>query len=466
MAELADGAKENLLTKLQLLEPKELGVVSIALSLTVPPAKKGKKSAMFNLIVRHLSSEDIEESDDNGLQVFQDLLKQVDEILKKNAKTEGTEADKTNDKGDSDSKGDGGKKGSRNEKSDSSTSDEKDKDKDDKKNGKNRDEERYERKGFMFHKLKEFKINGGIAGNSGNIVELQKIIYQMQKGKGLGYTEEEIRIGTIDSMKADSRLRKYFEGKMNLTQEQFMKMLMSWYHVKESEKIFDELKDSAQEPKEEEADYLLRMMQLRDLVIEVTKGEEYPIAEKLVKKKFLHAVLVGFKRDTIRLDLRQVLKDPEMEDDEMTREVNEAVARDKENRRKMKGKEASSNRLGFEDDEVRNKKRSVSFEEDEVKNKKSSTDTVALLEKICKEFSQVAVQVNKLTAWQEQTQKILEKDADDERNGNRDGGNQRGAQGYRFVKCEECEEKRLYCTHCSICGQGGHKRVTCPTKNV
>ena len=31
----------------------------------------------------------------------------------------------------------------------------------------------------------------------------------------------------------------------------------------------------------------------------------------------------------------------------------------------------------------------------------------------------------------------------------------------RFIKCATCEEKRIFCTHCSSCGKGGHKRRDC-----
>ena len=32
----------------------------------------------------------------------------------------------------------------------------------------------------------------------------------------------------------------------------------------------------------------------------------------------------------------------------------------------------------------------------------------------------------------------------------------------RYIKCRSCEERRVYCTHCNKCGEGGHKRKDCP----
>ncbi len=435
-ADEADVAKENLLTKLQGLESTELGEICVGLSLTVPPNKKGKRSAMFNIIVKYLSSDTIEESEDGGLQLFRDVLKQVGE-MKKDIKSEEKVLDKK----------DGDKDKTEIKQSGSKTND------DSKMNPNPRVTER----SHMF-KLKEFKVNGGLTGDSGNISEFIKICSQMQKGKILGYTEEEIRIGIIDSLKPDSALRKYFDGKVEVTQDKFMKMLKSWYQVKESLTFLTKMQGSAQEPKESEAQFLLRMIGLRDTIITLNADEEEcSFGGKLVRRQFLHALTVGFTTDTIRLELRQALKEPDMEDDEMTREVLEAVARDLENRRKTKGKVASSNRLGAEERNDRD-------------GEGNSSDN-ALLTKISKEFSTVTAAVNKLAAWQEQVQKRLDKEdtqRERARGANAGGGNENQRRGpgggYRFIKCEDCEENRLFCTHCSICGQGDHKRNVCPTK--
>ena len=307
-------------------------------------------------------------------------------------------------------------------------------------------------------KLREFKVSGGLTGDAGKIEEFIKICSQMQKGRLLGYTEEEVRIGIIESFKAESALRKYFDGKVQTTQEKFMKMLKSWYQVRESFTFMTMMEDKAQEPTQTEAQYLIGMMNLRDTILILTADEECPLAEKLVRKRFLNSLLLGFKVDTIRLDLQHTLKDPYLEDDEMTREVLEAVTRDKAARNKNRGKGASCNRLSGEDADV---------------SKMNDENIVAALfdkfDKIDKKVSSVSASVNKISLWQEQIQKRLDKDDakedSDAAGNNRGGGDRRRTDRYRFIKCEDCEAKGLYCTHCSICGQSGHKRNACPTKN-
>ena len=36
---------------------------------------------------------------------------------------------------------------------------------------------------------------------------------------------------------------------------------------------------------------------------------------------------------------------------------------------------------------------------------------------------------------------------------------------FNFKKCANCEEHKLFCTHCNLCGKDGHKRKDCPKKN-
>ena len=63
----------------------------IGLSITVPPAKMGKRSAVFNLIMRQINSETVEDSADQGLDLFTDMDTQLKQILStRPVKTEAT----------------------------------------------------------------------------------------------------------------------------------------------------------------------------------------------------------------------------------------------------------------------------------------------------------------------------------------------------------------------------------------
>ena len=80
--------KHEVLQQLPLLDADQLTTICIALSLTVPPVKKGNRSAIFNLIMRHLNSETVEDSADQGLQLFEDIDGQLKGMLANRVKVE------------------------------------------------------------------------------------------------------------------------------------------------------------------------------------------------------------------------------------------------------------------------------------------------------------------------------------------------------------------------------------------
>ena len=62
-----DEVRDNLLEKLQTLkEVTDLKEICGGLTVTIPLAKQGKVSAIRSLLVRYLTSETIEASDDEG----------------------------------------------------------------------------------------------------------------------------------------------------------------------------------------------------------------------------------------------------------------------------------------------------------------------------------------------------------------------------------------------------------------
>ena len=144
-------------------------------------------------------------------------------------------------------------------------------------------------------------------------------------------------------------LRKYCEGKVSWSLEALMKSIRSYAKVKNAEKMMDALKARAQEPNETEIDFLTKMCTLRDNILAMTKQEEHPMNEALVKEKFFHTLAVGFKKDTIRLMLAPMLKRCSLNDNELMDEVNDAVEADAENKKKTKGsKSATTNNLNVD----------------------------------------------------------------------------------------------------------------------
>ena len=80
--------KESVLQQLNLLNGQELETLCGTLNITIPANKLGKRSLVFSLVSRFVNSEDIEESDDQGLQIFSDMDDQLKDMLSKRVKDE------------------------------------------------------------------------------------------------------------------------------------------------------------------------------------------------------------------------------------------------------------------------------------------------------------------------------------------------------------------------------------------
>ena len=391
----------------------------------VPATKKGNQTALVNLMLRMMSSEDVEDLEDGGEELFRTIMEAVTEMkgvreivtetvkVQTPAKELKTEAPETSEVPTS-----------------SKTK-------------------------IELTKLREFKIVGGTIGSTDGGLEYLSLSYQIQEGKAAGYSQKEIMAGVIKAIKGGSSLRRYLEGRPNITEDNFMQVLRAHYNVKDSTTLFNEMANAAQEPTETEMNYVLRMMSLRDSVLTLSKEEACPFEENLVRRRFFHSISVGLRKDSIRLEAQNVLRDPNMADEVLLKEISNLVARESEHMKKTKGKGAVVGMVDVGED------------------------------KILKELGNLAESFKAMKGEMVELKRKMKNDEELETDDSRDfGGNVgrgyrgRGAGNYSrgrgynrgyssgpryFVgKCEECQKTGSFCEHCSNCGEGGHKRRDCP----
>lgn len=228
---------DEVLVKLQALEVASLEEICVNLKLNVPANKRGKKQAVKNVIIRHLSSEEVEDSADGG----EAFLNQLDMELGKRLKTVKSKSLKQEPES-------GGGSGS-------TSSDAKD-------------------KGnvaagiveIKYHKFREFKIAGQI-GSDGEGLDYWSLSHQVREGKVAGFKYEEIRSGIIKAIKSGCSLRRYFESRPNISEEKLLQILQSHFDIKDSTSLFTELANAAQEPAETELNFVLRAMDLRNKIV-------------------------------------------------------------------------------------------------------------------------------------------------------------------------------------------------------
>ena len=332
------------LTELQLLE------ITDGLKLKLSKPKKERKEALQNLLVRHITSEEVEDSDDEGFALYTTLLAQFKELVAEDEEEKFPENPVTKLEQElegvlkemkttvqSFGEGSGGK--------DAIPEKTSDKAKEGPENsqtsaamvlsGRALGNAASGNVSSELHKIKlrDFKISNGSVGGVGSL-DYSDLISQIKEGVEMGYGEKEVMAGVRNASKPGSELRKYLVRHQNMTFTDFKDTLREFHNVRESQNIMDEMKEMVQGPQQPLIKYVMAMCAMRDEVLEVMQGEEHQIGEPLVRKRFTESLLSGIRKPTVRLEMQAVLKQ-NLSDPKLFKEVNIITARDDENEKKL-----------------------------------------------------------------------------------------------------------------------------------
>ena len=332
------------LSELQLLE------ITDGLNLKLTKKKKERKEALQNLLVRHITSEEVEDSEDEGLELYNTLLAQVKELVAEDEEEKFPKGPVTKLEEDFEGvlnemkmtvKSFGGGSGAKdapageiseqtNEVPGSSQ-----KSAGMVKLGRALGTDASGHVTSELHKIKirDFKISNGTVGGQGSL-DYSDLISQIKEGVEMGYGEKEVMAGVRNAAKPGSELRKYLVNHQNMTFSDFKETLREFHNVRESQKIMDEMKEKVQGPQQPLIKYVMAMCAMRDEVLEVMQGEEHQIGEPLVRKRFVESLLSGIRKPTIRLEMQAVFKQ-NLSDPKLFKEVNLITARDEENEKKL-----------------------------------------------------------------------------------------------------------------------------------
>ena len=456
----ADTVRGSLLEKLQQLnEVRDLQEICNGLNVNIPPAKQGKLLAVCSLLLRHLTSEYLEQLDDEGLSVFQDVLLQVNGKLGNNqtATTPTTTSTatpvatpavtstgivvKTEAGATSTSTTSQVTPGSAT--STTSTTD---------------------RNMVMVEHIrvnKEFKL-GGVVGDGKNCLGYGTIYYRMLEGKTNGYKPKEIMAGVVRAMQSGSELGAWFETHPDLEWDEFLEILRNHYQLENYGRMLMNLGKEFQKPNEEAIDFAYRMTRLRDDILAVAAHEKAVVERKMVQEQCLHGLSVGLRSNTIRMELRQVLSDQTIKDPVLFKEVTAAAKREKEYLLvQQEQQEAQSNACTAKKKHGSGNATTAAATTTE---DKTSRAILAELQKLTASNEQLAAQMNarvsEMSVLKNDFEEFKKRFADNGGGGAANGGPFRP----RVLKCPVCEVSGAYCKHCAHCGEDGHKIRNCPTK--
>ena len=197
----------------------------------------------------------------------------------------------------------------------------------------------------MLESTSVFRRQFKIVGQIGHPDEKDKLSFtsltrQVDSGLKQGYSEQEIVDGVIRAISAGMVLRSYVETFKNLSQERLRKILRNHYGVKNSTELYQSLASICQGPKESPQEFLMRAFDLRQKILfsgTQDQGEDTLVNETdHVQKLFLRTVETGWQDENVRVRIRGYLKDSTISDEELIRQVNNAVSTEDERARKLR----------------------------------------------------------------------------------------------------------------------------------
>ena len=111
--------------------------------------------------------------------------------------------------------------------------------------------------------------------------------------------------------------------------------MRSHFCEKDSSSALTEMSNSVQYVNESTNGFVVKVMRKREKVLVLAKEEDCPYDEKLVQFRFLHAILNGTQYNNIRDDLRLVLLNVNISDEQLLQLISEAVVNNRERNEKL-----------------------------------------------------------------------------------------------------------------------------------
>ena len=269
--------------------------------IVIPGDKADNKAYLVKVVLRHLTSADIENSEDQGTAIFLKLYNELGGELKPEALQPKQEAPLDNSGGES-----------------------------------------IVNETLSYRKLRLFKINGTI-GDPGqkNCVSYSSLCYQIDQGEAQGYSIKEIYDGVIRAIEAGNPFRDVLELEADsFNKAAFLKSLKSHFMIRDPNEVLNELRTAVQSPSENAHRFCCRCVALKKKIVKMYESDGIAYDEENLSTTFYRSIYTGLRQRSIRDELRAVLKEATMSDEDLLVEVSLASANEEERLKKMGGRES------------------------------------------------------------------------------------------------------------------------------
>ena len=211
---------------------------------------------------------------------------------------------------------------------------------------------------LSYHKLRQFKINGNI-GDPGqkSCLAYSSLCYQIKQGEGQGYNINEIYGGVIRAIDAGNPLRELLELEADeFDKGALMKTLRSHFKEKDPNEVLNDLRKLRQLPDETAHKFACRCVALKKKARNMSRSENLPFDDENLAATFFKAVYTGLRQNNVRNELRVILKEATISDEDLLVEISLASSNEEERLKKFeeerlkKGKTAQVQKLTCDSD--------------------------------------------------------------------------------------------------------------------
>ena len=305
-------------------------------------------------------------------------------------------------------------------------------------------------------RIKEFKLPGMIGGEGENALTYDSLLFEVDNGRKLGYTDTEM-CSTIISKTADKETRTYFQTTPNMKLEDVLEMLKSACGTeKESSNLFTQFTNDKQGKDEKPLTFITRVLRLRRKVYTLGLEEGSNYDQNMLAKRSLQVIFGGLRDENVRSALRERVKnDHLLEDKVIHKHASEIIAAEEERKLKLFGKTAEvtvqqvTKSSASNESSTGKKEKPNPFE----KIEELRAETERRSEELRCELSEIKnLLMSKYNRDEEADPKEEEKKS-------------KPGTKSRFGRCKKCvAENKLRCFHCWTCGQDDHKKgaAECP----
>ena len=343
---------------------------------------------------------------------------------------------------------------------------------------------------LTFHKLREFKINGTVDGGKAGTLQYVSLYSQIKLGEAAHYTSAEIIYGVIRAIPAASSFRTLLETNLDMDMPEFIKLLRSHYKEQDSDSALLELKGCYQLPDQGAHDFCCKAIFLRDRLQTIAEEEGSPWDPEKLRKRLFRTIATGLKQNGIKIELQPYLSEESaLSDREFLERVTLAEVHEEERLGKVKTKEADIAAMLTAKKATNNPASERKSLPASAKNA-AAADTPLLPPEITeymKSVNSLTTKIDQLTsqsAAQFNRIKTLENMLSHQNTHNNTGqqnagqgcgngsnpiagsGQQSGSgnqSGRKIFKCKDCISKNVgYCHHCFKCNGVDHKAKDCP----